>query len=753
MVRLRPVLATLVLAATFVVGAAAPAAAQEACDLIDEYGQLSDVEGLRAAVQAAEAETGVDFMVYAVDQLPSSGNLDAELAAAARISCPQAFDAPANVADNTVVLAVSVGDRFTAFSYGDDLDERLDDDSADIVNRMNTFFADGAISAGLSSGVGGAVEGLDTVPPDYATPIGTGVVGTAAAVGGGAWWYTRRRTRQGRAGESARSFELASMRVTDVQARWFDAEQAATMVGDRITGGAMARLDAAQLAAAQASRTLYEAWSPVSEVTDDDVRGMSDEDQAEVAGHVAEATAVVEDAESTVATLEALVEELRGLPDALLEQHRLAGDAVTRGLQAAEARAAEGWEVSAGQQRLATLSAELQGVDPIAMRIDVDRLNAELTPIASEVHSLVADLESLEDRWKDTHRRRDDMGPEIEGQRGRVMQMRSTMHGWGSSHATSSFDELLGHPDEADRQLERAAASLLSVQQLGELPRDLSMMQGVDRELDSAQTAIDLADELLDEGDELDVLLAAAKEGSGPAVANAAEDAALLLNYVDEHRHDVPSRAPGVARQVGELHNEAEAALRLSPPDHLRAMELSGQIESIVNTELDEFRSEVGKRERQRNQAQSEMRSAGVAVDRADRHVSSHAFSSRAAKDAQQQVDQLRRRLAGAQSVLDNDPAAALGEAMAVEQAADEIYREAQRRQRHRGPGGFGGGFGGGIIIGGGGFRGHGGGRHHRGGGWGGGGGGGFGGGFGGGTSGGWGGGGGGFGGGSSGSW
>ena len=146
-----------------------------------------------------------------------------------------------------LVLAVSVGDRFTAFSYGDDLDERLDDDSADIVNRMNTFFADGAISAGLSSGVGGAVEGLDTVPPDYATPIGAGVVGTAAVVGGGAWLYTRRRTQRGRADESARLFELSSTRVTDVQARWFDAEQAATMVGDRITGGAMARLDAAQL--------------------------------------------------------------------------------------------------------------------------------------------------------------------------------------------------------------------------------------------------------------------------------------------------------------------------------------------------------------------------------------------------------------------------------------------------------------------------------------------------------------------------
>ena len=120
-----------------IVISATPVGAQEACDLIDDFG-VTDANGLRAAVQAAENDTGIDFAVYATQQLLSdSGNLDAVLAGEIRAACPQIFASPNNVADNTVVLAVSVGNRLTVFSYGDDLDNRLDDDANDIVNRMN----------------------------------------------------------------------------------------------------------------------------------------------------------------------------------------------------------------------------------------------------------------------------------------------------------------------------------------------------------------------------------------------------------------------------------------------------------------------------------------------------------------------------------------------------------------------------------------------------------------------------------------
>ena len=745
--------ATMLIASLMTIFGSPPAGAQgDACDLTNTSASLSDADGLADAVQAAEDETGIDFAVYATDQIiGGDGTLEARLAGQVRSECAAIFSSPNNVADNTVLLAVSTGDGFAQVAYGDDLDERLDDDADAIIDRMTVFFANGDFDTGLEAGLDGTVQGLATTPTDLTLPVGAGVLGTAAVVGGGAWIYAKNRTRTSRGEVAAQRFGENSRRVTDVQARWFDVEQEATIAGGRITGSAMARLNDAQLKAAEASRALYEAWSPVSEVTEDDVAKYSIEDQTEVEGHVKEALSVVEAAEVEVTHLEEVIEELRGKPDALAAQHREASERIASGLNAADQREAEGWAVDSGRSRLAELDAALGLLDPFAMRIDTDAMEKDLEPITTEIASVAGDLESLEERHAETGVRRSNMAPEIQGQRGRVMQLRSTMTGWGNEHASDSFSAVLDHPDEAERQLERAEQSALAAEAMGDIPRDLGALRTVNGELDKAQTAVDLADELLDELDELDVLLEAAKQGASSAVAAAADDSRILINYVNEHRKDVPSRAPDVARQVGEMQTAAESALRLSPPDYLRAMELAGQVESVVNTELTEFKVTVGERERKRNQAMSELRSAGVAVDRADRHVQSHMFSSRREREAQNNVADLRAKLRAANDLVASDPGAALKDAQQIEISADQIYREAQRRQRHNGRGGFGGGFGGGIIVGGGGFRGHGGGRRHRGGGWGGGGGGGFGGGFGGGSSGGWGGGGGGFGGGSSG--
>lgn len=732
-----------------VVAAATPLAAQDRCrDLIDDFG-VDDPDGLESVIAEAERETGVDFHVRVVDTLAAGDDLED----ATRAGCPEAFESPGDPADDVVILAVSVGDRLSAIDYGDNLNERLDDDAVDIRARMNSFFQDGQIGAGLASGVGGTVEGLGTTPPDYATPIGVGVVGTAAVVGGGGYLYVRRRTRRNQAETDRDRFSEIAQRVTGVQARWFDAEQEASIVGGRLTGAAMARLDAAQVAAAEASRSLYEAWSPVSEVTADDVVGLDETRRSEVLEQARSAESVLEAAEGRTSELAELVEELRGLPDALATRHRETAERIASGLAAAERRAQEGWAVGSGQERLGELSAALELLDPFSMRVDVDKVAAALEPIEVEVASVAGDLETLEERHAETTARREAMRPEIEGHRGRVLELRSTFHRWSTDHARASYEQLLGHPDEAERLLLKAESNVLTAHQIGDIPRDLAVMRMVDAELEKAQNQIDLADELLDECDEMDVLLAAAQEGAGPAVAAAADSAALLVGYVRDHRQDVPSRAPEVAGRVASLQGESEAALRLDPPDYLRAMELAGQVESIVNTELAEFKTTVGERERLRNQAMTDIRSASVAVDRADRHVQTHIFSSRATREAQESIDRLRADLNVAVTALDTDPETARSEAVRIEQSATELYREAQRRQRHRGGGPFGGGFGGGIIIGGGGFRGHGGGRSYRGGGWGGGGGGGFGGGFGGGSSGGWGGGGGGFGGGSSGGW
>ena len=698
---------------------ASPVGAQEACDLIDDVG-VTDANGLRAAIQAAEDDTGIDFAVYATPQLLSdTGNLDAVLSGEVSAACPQIFGSPNNVANNTVLLAVSVGNQWTVFSYGDDLDSRLDDDANDIVGRMNVFFANGEIGAGLASGIGSTVEGLQTEPSSAGGALAGGALGAAAVVGGGAWLYTKRRSASARGEVAGESFRAGSSKVTGIQARWYDAEQEAVVVGGRITGNAMARMNTAQTEAAEASRALYEAWSPVSEVTVDDVSRMSIEDQREVNGHVTDALNHVDLASEKVRALEELMDELRNKPDNLAAMHRTAQEQIASGLNAADAREAEGWVVTAGRERLTELAQSLDVLDPFALRVDVDLLGTELEPIATEIVSVSGDLETLADRHRETGERRSGMAAEIQGQRGRVMQLRAQVHDWEREHATSSFENVLGHPDESDRQLDRADQSHMASNSIGEIPRDIAAMRMVDNELEKAQTAVDLADELLDEMDELDVLLSAAKQGASAAVAAAADDARVLINYISENRNAVPSRAPEVAGQVAAIQEAAESQLRLSPPDYLRAMELAGQVESIVETELGEFEAKVAEQQRLQHKAESELRSATVAVDRADRHVQSHMFSGRRDQEAQASIDRLRSDLHAVSVMIGTDPGKADKEAKRIEQSADQIYREYQRRQRHNGRGGFGGGFGGGIIVGGGGFRGHGGGRGHRGGGWG----------------------------------
>jgi len=425
----------------------APASAQtDACrDLNDAWG-VTDPDGLESAIQSAEDETGVDFNVVVIDFLEGSEDLED----AARDSCPEVFESPGDVADGKVLIAVSVSDELSAIDYGDDLNERLDDDAADIRDRMNSFFEIGEIGAGLASGVGATVQGIDTVPANVGGAVAGGVAGTAAVVGGGAWLYTKRRTRAARSKDARTRFSEASTRVTNVQARWYDAEQEATIVGGRITGSAMARLNTAQVEAAEGSRALYEAWSPVSEVEADDVAKMNQADQAEVDSHVGNAVAVVEEAETKTGALEVVVEELRGRPDELANRHRDATERIRSGLDAAEQRTKEGWQVDSGVERLSELSAELDRLDPLALRIDVDVLGGKLDPIASEVASVAGDIETLGERHADTISRRNSLGPDIEGQRGRALQLRSMISDWSTIHAADSFRDLLDHPAAAD---------------------------------------------------------------------------------------------------------------------------------------------------------------------------------------------------------------------------------------------------------------------------------------------------------------
>ena len=103
--------------------ATAVGAQTDACDdVVDLYG-LEDADGVRAAIEDAEAQTGLDFHVFATDELAAGQDLDA----AAFANCAGAYIVPGEVADDTVVLAVAVENRDFQVVYGENLRGQLDD--------------------------------------------------------------------------------------------------------------------------------------------------------------------------------------------------------------------------------------------------------------------------------------------------------------------------------------------------------------------------------------------------------------------------------------------------------------------------------------------------------------------------------------------------------------------------------------------------------------------------------------------------
>ena len=689
MQRIFRTMAAISLCAGAVLAPSVPVGAQaDSCDdLIDLYG-VADPDGLRSAIADAEAETGIDFHVFAIDTLAAGQDLDA----ASFANCPGAYIVPGEVANDTVVLAVSVETRDFNVVYGENLRNRLDDDVDVIFERMAAWFQNGDFGQGLSAGVDEAVDGLATEPSNTLGWV-VGGVGVAAGIGGaGAGVAAVRRKNQREKAEAAARYDAASSEVTEVQARWYDAEQSASLLGGRLTGVSLERLEQAQNDAAVASRRLYDAWSPVSELDGTAVAELDDAAQSQAFSHVAAAATIAKENAADLQAFETTLAEFDGSVEELATLHTHGTGRIAAGRAAAVTRSAEGWDVAAADQRLDQLDAALGRIDAFALRLDVDTLRPTLAPLVTEADSIATDLEQLDERRDAAALRRSTVGSEADGQLHRVAAAGEMIDRWKLAHSLDSFDDFLQHPAEAAKQLERAQQHLVSANNIGDIPRSVGVLRDVTADLDAADVAVDLADELLDELDELDVDLAAALRDAPEAVVEARAEVQVLNDFVSAKKLDLAPPAHEFAREVAEDLAEAEAALGQSPPDSLLAIALAEDIGEEVDTKLATFKARVDERERVRNAAVTQMRAAQNAIDRADRHVDSHVFSGRQSKNAQGEVDRLRAEFASMSSHVQTDPERVLSESQRIANIADQIYTTAQNRQRRN--------SGGGVVLG-----------------------------------------------------
>lgn len=138
------------------------------------------------------------------------------------------------------------------------------------------------------------------------------LVGIGAAGMGGMWVKTRRRTNHGNTKAAVDKFDDASTKVSAAQARWYDLQIEAPIIAEGLTGEDRAKIEQAEEEARQTSRTLWEAWLPVSDVDNDAVASYNDESRQKVAEHKFKALAIVPRFEEDLDALEKLLDEHRG---------------------------------------------------------------------------------------------------------------------------------------------------------------------------------------------------------------------------------------------------------------------------------------------------------------------------------------------------------------------------------------------------------------------------------------------------------
>lgn len=137
------------------------------------------------------------------------------------------------------------------------------------------------------------------------------LAGLGAAGFGGMWIKTRRRTNHGNTKAAVDKFDDVANKVSAAQARWYDLQIETPIIAEGLDGQDRQKVESAEERARQSSRTLWEAWLPVSDVESDDVASYNDESRQKVAEHKLKALAIVPRFEEDLDALESLLDEYR----------------------------------------------------------------------------------------------------------------------------------------------------------------------------------------------------------------------------------------------------------------------------------------------------------------------------------------------------------------------------------------------------------------------------------------------------------
>lgn len=128
---------------------------------------------------------------------------------------------------------------------------------------------------------------------------------------GGMWIKTRRRTNKGNTLAAVDRFDSAAEQVSASQSRWYDLQIEAPIIAGGLDGAEREAIERAEKKARETSRSLYDAWLPVSDVDGDAVASYNDESRMTVTQHKHKALAIVARFDEDLDELEALLDQHR----------------------------------------------------------------------------------------------------------------------------------------------------------------------------------------------------------------------------------------------------------------------------------------------------------------------------------------------------------------------------------------------------------------------------------------------------------
>ncbi len=682
------------------------------CDspVVDDGAEI-DVDQVVEAINQTSND-GPIYIVRSFDTVPD-GDLDGyidELVAA----CFTASDG--EIVDETILLAVSRGDRLSLVEVGDTWGRPIPGSEQDRIRSevMSPKFADGDFTGGLVDGIfaadqllGDVVGGSSNANAEASeTPSGTerkpdnritfyailgalGLIVVGAAVFGVV--NSRRKLRSARQ-SLEKSLAGPRLKIGALRER-FDRLTGQADVWERTTAG-KTKLKLRTLVR-ESGDTQKDAERDAALLTDIIPQGvengsMNELRRARTAGVTLSKS--LESHELELDRLTAFGAHLDHLRIALPTKKELLIEEVVETELLRTSREDEGWAIDDVRSTLVGIEQSLRGVsfedlelDLLSLSVSVEQAEADLFATAHYLHNLPNQLESLK-TWES------ELDSAAELELARIDSLRKELSIIAQDHASSSWDWAVDNPDHALEQLELAhqrqevaVAEQIPAQQLDEAGESL----------ERAGLHLIRADGLLDEVDDLLIDLQQAKLES-PALLDQAEEILRdLTRFVSSNSADLDPTFQNEPSKFSTALSGIQTELTMERPNYLRVAESLDRINRRLDEALAVAHDAQARTQALKREADREVARADRTLRRAERALGWEIFPS---KDGQA-LERLREALHD----LPSNPQQKIVVASNIADGAIQIQERIIARRRRRtawATTGSGGGFGSGWSSG-----------------------------------------------------